>query len=541
MTRLRQALAFLERLAGRRLGLVLLFVLALAVYAVRAIGWPLIVGRDLDEYLYTYIQFFDWHPLLPWPMLFRTPVPGIVDGAALDVANGFFAEPLLGVLFAGSVVAWTLAARAYSARAALLVAAALLVFPAYGLMFHELSSEPIFCAGFALWALLFVGAAERPSVRRFVWVGLGLALLALIRPGNALLIVFAAFPLFLAGSWRRRLRWCAAFVVAAIVPLLAWAVLNGVRYGDYTLARGGNAVIPFYRAFISDKIVSPDNGPASRKLANAIRQHLLTRNPYKAYGVTLHEVFASGSFRIHEDLYLLSDQVFGWNSNYSILRKAGVEAVKAHPSTYFGHVAHTIWRQLSNTYFRAPSSPARHGPAPAVSVKGRTLPAPTEGQPNPSGLDVADQIPLRHAIEPAARFHSDSEGVGFPLRESPGSHWQCTALAPPRSVVALVPALDHLDRDRRDRPSLAKAARARRARRAPVGRPPSDRRQCAGPVCRSALCTAGCAGVRVLRRVRSPRRSRPRSWRSKTRQPAIPIATTKLVTSPAGDLTPWSA
>lgn len=388
MNRLRHALAFLERLASRRLGLVLLFVLALAVYAVRAIGWPLIVGRDLDEYLYTYIQFFDWHPLLPWPMLFRTPVAGIVDGAALDAANGSFAEPLLGVLFAGSVVAWTLAARAYSTRAALLVAAALLVFPAYGLMFHELSSEPIFCAGFALWALLFVGAAERPSVRRFVWVGLGLALLALIRPGNALLIVFALFPLFLAGSWRRRLRWCAAFVVAAMVPLLAWAVLNGVRFGDYTLARGGNAVIPFYRAFISDKIVSPDNGPASRKLAKAIRQHLLTRNPYKAYGVTLHEVFASGSFRIHEDLYLLSDQVFGWKSNYSILRKAGVEAVKAHPSTYFGHVAHTIWRQLSDTYFRAPSSPARHGPAPAVSVKGRTLPAPTEGQPIPGGQNV---------------------------------------------------------------------------------------------------------------------------------------------------------
>jgi hypothetical protein len=50
--------------------------LALGVNAVRAIGWPLVGGRDLDEYLYDYVQFLDWHPLLPWSMLFRTPVPG---------------------------------------------------------------------------------------------------------------------------------------------------------------------------------------------------------------------------------------------------------------------------------------------------------------------------------------------------------------------------------------------------------------------------------------------------------------------------------
>ena len=392
MTRLRRALAFLEGLVQRPLGLWLVFALGLAVYAFRAIGWPLIVGRDLDEYLYDYIQFLDRHPLLPWSMLFRTPVPGIVDGAVLDIAHGFFAEPVMAILFAGSVVAWTAAARAYSARAALFVAVALLIYPAWGLMFHELSSEPIFCAGFALWALLVVRAAQTPSPGRFLSVGLATAVLALIRPGNALLIAFVLFALVLPGAWRARARWAGAFLVGAVVPLAAWAVLNGVRFGDYTLARGGNAVIPFYRAFISDKIVAPNNGPASRKLANAIQHHLLTRNPYKGYGVTLHEVFASGSFRIHEDLYNLSDQVFGWKSNYSILRKAGIEAVEKHPRKYFGGVAHTIWRQLSNSYFRAAPPPARASTqptkTPTVAVKGRRLPAPTEGQPIPGGQNA---------------------------------------------------------------------------------------------------------------------------------------------------------
>jgi hypothetical protein len=385
--RLARALGGLEELAGRPLGAVVLFLLALAVYAFRAVAYPLAGGRDLDEYLYTYIQAVDWHPLLPWSLLFRTPVPGLLSGAALDVAGGFFTEPLLAVLFASSVVAWAAAARTFSARAALLVALALLVYPAWGLMFHELSSEPFFAAAFSLWGWLVVRAAAAPSARRFALVGLGVALLALIRPGNAVLIAFGLFPLLIAGSGGERLRRVGAFAVAAVLPLAAWAVLNGVRMGDYALARGGNAVIPFYRAFISDRIVSPDNGPASRKLGAAVQRYLLTRDPYKAYGVTVHRVFTSGSFRIHEDMYVVSDEAFGWDSDYSILRKAGIEAVRAHPGKYTSGVASTIWHELSRSYFRTPPSK----PAPAAAQPARTasgLPAPTEGQPIPAGQNL---------------------------------------------------------------------------------------------------------------------------------------------------------
>ena len=106
-------------------------------------------GRDLDEYLYGYIQFLDWHPLAAVVDAFSHACHADRRGPALDLGGGFFAEPLMAVLFAGSVVAWAAAARAFGARVALLVAAALLVYPAYGLMFHELSSEPVFAAAFA--------------------------------------------------------------------------------------------------------------------------------------------------------------------------------------------------------------------------------------------------------------------------------------------------------------------------------------------------------------------------------------------------------
>ncbi|MER3409912.1 MAG: hypothetical protein C4306_07395 [Thermoleophilia bacterium] len=387
---LASALVRLERLASRPLGAIVLFVLSLGVYALRALGWPLQIGRDLDEYLYVYIQLLDRHPLLPWSMLFRTPVTPIVAGLSLDVAGGALAEPVMAVLFAASVVAWSAAAAAFSARAAILVACALLVYPAYGLMFHELCSEPVFSAAYALLALLVVRAWQRPSGGRFVWVGLGIALCALVRPGNAVLLVLALFPVAVPGTWRERLRWTATLLVAALAPLGAWTLHNGLRLGDYALARGGNAVIPFYRAFVTDRIVSPHNGPASRRLAEAIAKHLLTREPYRSYGVTLDQVFRSGSFRIHEDLYLLSDQVFGWKSDYAILRDAGVEAVRAHPDAYARGVLDTVWLQLSRSYFRAPGggSQVETKRPPTIVVHGRRLPDPGEDQPIPAGQSV---------------------------------------------------------------------------------------------------------------------------------------------------------
>ena len=99
-------LAWLERLAGTRHGAVVLSLAGIAVYAARAVAWPLTTGRDLDEYLYAWIQLFDSDVLLPWSMLFRTPATPVVAGPLLDVAGGALAEPALALLFAGSVVAW---------------------------------------------------------------------------------------------------------------------------------------------------------------------------------------------------------------------------------------------------------------------------------------------------------------------------------------------------------------------------------------------------------------------------------------------------
>jgi hypothetical protein len=369
------------------------FGLAVLAYVVRAVAWPLQAGRDLDEYLYAYIQLFHHDVLLPWSLLFRTPVTPVFAGGILDLAGGRIAEPAMAALYAGSIVCWFAAARYFGARAALAVAAALLLYQGYALMFHELSSEPVFAAAFAGWSLLVVRAAFAPTVGRFALVGLGVAVLALVRPGNAILLAFGIVPLLVTGAWRARVERTAAFVLAAVLPLAAWSVHNGVRFDYWGLARGGNAVVPFYRGFITDHIVSPENGEDSRRLAAAMQRHLLTREPYRSYGVTLDQLFRHGSFRVHEDLYLLSDQIFGWDSDYDVLRGAGVEGVRAHPGTYARGVSRTIWDELSKAEFRMVSSSSdgrAEAPSkpPTVVINGKRLPAPTEDEPIPAGQVV---------------------------------------------------------------------------------------------------------------------------------------------------------
>ncbi len=261
-----------------------------------------------------------------------------------------------------------------------------------------------------------------------------------------MLVAFVVFPLALAGPWRERFLRAGAFVAGGapsarrvgdperrpLRRLRAGArrqrhhpVLPRVHHGQDRHARQRAGV-------------TPTRGGGAR--------HLVTRDPYKAYGVTIAEVFDSGSFRIHEDFYLLSDQFFGWDTNYSILRKAGIEAVKKHPGTYASGVLDTIWQQLSKSYFRTPPTKRRRegradgrggeGQRAPRADRGRADSRRTErldlapGQLHPGGVDVGDgaslhvlpsrlQTPLRRASTTSS---TGSSPTSPRARVTPSSH-----------------------------------------------------------------------------------------------------------------------
>jgi hypothetical protein len=427
-----------EAWVGTRSSAVALFGLALAVFAVQSVFLPAYPGRDMSRYLQTFFQLGYDVPVYAAPLNTRGPLAALGVGMPLE-AGGWFAEVLLALLYALSILAWARVALTFGARAAVLTSAVLLVFPGYGILFHQLASDALFAAGFAGWAVLLARAIQRPSIKSFLVVGLGMGGLVLIRPANQVLLVMALLPLLLRAPWLDRLAWVAAFVVPSVAVSQTWKTIAELRYGDAVTLEPSTGLValalllvPFllpapwrgrvgavvallvvaavavkgvpgqspaqyvrsvirnesnqflYRSFELDRIMAPENGPASRRLARDVQSKLLTREPYRSYGVDVHEFFASGSDRVFGDLTGIARS--------ADLAGATREAIRKHPRKFVTSITRTLWEQLASRPVYAPeagAAPDARTSAPAaepdvVVVNGRRLPKPTEGQPIPA-------------------------------------------------------------------------------------------------------------------------------------------------------------
>jgi hypothetical protein len=380
--RLRRAWHRLQRLEQGPAAAPVLVGLALIQYGLIAIAFPLAAGRDLGTYLRAAFELRQAEVVLPQAFLGRVPVTGLFAEAVLSVGP-VFAEVAMALLYALSVVCWWRAARYCGPAVAVAMPLVLLVFPGYALLFHRLSSDALFAAGFAVAALLTARLVERPTWGRSAALGLGIALLVFTRPVAQLLVLLVPLVLVLPGPWRARTWRLAALGAAVVLPLAVWAAHNAVRADDFTLVRGGGQAVPLYRAFVVEGIVRPENGEATRELARAVARDLLPREPYRSYGIGLDDFFGSRSSRMHEDLVGLADRTWGWDDDYAHLSRVGWEAVRAHPGTYAGSVARDAWRLLWWPLFLPLPEPtaAATGSAPVTDEQ---LPEPTEGQPIPS-------------------------------------------------------------------------------------------------------------------------------------------------------------
>ena len=390
MTGLERAWQRLLAFVPTRRAAVALFVLALAVYWLQALGWPMAKGRDTWDYLAYYLQLVDSDPPLSDLQVFRTPITPLVVGLPMDLGGSVLLEIVFGILFAASVVAWSATALTFGRIPALGSASLLLVYPAWATLYHQASSDAVFATGLALWALLLAHTLDRPSAWRFAALGAGVAALVLTRPASQVLLPVALAALLLRVPWRRRLTWAAACLAAAIGLLGAWAVHNGVRYDDTTVARGGRAWVPFLRVFTADRTIAPENGDASRRLADLIELEVLAKEPHASLGVPLDAYLANPSNYETVRLIALSDRVLGRDENYDVLFDSGLEAIRENPDTYFRGVADTFWEFLmqrplrEDVVRRAQTDPGT--PAPTFESNGVVL-------PNPQATVLVDGVP----------------------------------------------------------------------------------------------------------------------------------------------------
>jgi hypothetical protein len=396
-----------EGWVGTRSSAGALFVLALAVFALQSLVLPAYPGRDMDRYLQTFVQLGYHVPVYPAVLNSRGPFAALGVGVPLEI-GAWAAEVWLGLLYALSIVAWGRVALTFGARAAVLTAGFLLVYPGYGILFHQLASDSLFAAAFAGWAVLLTKAILRPSIKAFLLVGLGMGALVLVRPANQVLIVMALLPLFLRAPWRERLAWLAAFFVAAVGVTQAWKAVAQLRYGDAVALKPSTGLMAIalvllplllaapwrgrialllalfvvsvvavkgwpgqspgqyarsvkqnesnqvlYRAFELDRIISPDDGPASQRLAHVVQRDLLTREPYRSYGVDVQTFFSSGSDRVFGDLTGVA--------NPADLAAATREAIRRHPRKFAGGIGSTLGQELWNRPVYAPEPAGASG------------------------------------------------------------------------------------------------------------------------------------------------------------------------------------
>ena len=165
---------------------------------------------------------------------------------------------------------------------------------------------------------------------------------------------------------------------------------NGIRYDDLTVTRGGRAWVPFLRVWLADRTIAPENGPASRRLAGLVEDHVLTEEPFRSLDVPLDAYLANGSNYETVRLIALSDRVFGRDSNYDVIFDSAVEAIRKHPETYARGVADVFWQFLMQAPIREGVAPraqtAPQPPAPTFESDGVVL-------PNPQATVLLDAVP----------------------------------------------------------------------------------------------------------------------------------------------------
>lgn len=360
-----RARALVERFVPSRGAALLCFVLALGVYGIESIAWPLSGGRDGATYLMYYVDMWHAHPAYPELMLFRMPLAPLFDGSLLQLGGPILLEVAMAVLYACSVLAFAMAALVFSRWAAVATALLLLLYPGYGAMFHEVSSDPIFAFVYAIWTLATIRALRAPQTWKFAVLGVVFMALVLVRPVAQVMILFALAPLLIGAAWRRKLAWAGTFVGVSAALLAVWAGYNDLRYGEFVVARAGWASVPFLRVFEMDKFVSSTNGPASRELADAVKRRLLPYPPYPQLGITTpDQFFGIASDHMWGDVVVISDREWGWGSNYAILRRVSSEAIRRHFKLYVRDVATAVWFELRHPY--QPVAPLVSSPATAV-------------------------------------------------------------------------------------------------------------------------------------------------------------------------------
>lgn len=325
--------------------LLLVFIASWVVFWIQSIAWPLGPGRDALGYLAYYFDFGKSHPFDEFFMLLRTPLPSFVFTPLLLKFGSLFVEFLLSLTFATGLLLCFKVGLLWSRKVATLFWLLLLVQFGYGSLYHVVSSDSLNSFFVAVFFFFIFWGTKNKKIYFYFLSGIVAGLLFLIRPSNQLLIFFFLVPFLVKNSSFKSRAMCSGVFLAGILPILfSWAAWNYKMTGVFTLSRTTYLLNPIWRVWIADQTISPDNGPQSKKLAQAIDERLKPKEGSRAY-------MASPNYNIKiGELGKLVDDAWGKDSNYKIVKDVAVEAIVANPQKYILGVLQIYLQTLALNY-----------------------------------------------------------------------------------------------------------------------------------------------------------------------------------------------
>ena len=260
------------------------FLVMLAWFSLVAVWFPLRPGRDMMTYFLWFRDFFQVEPEFPLLMLFRTPLTPLFYGTCFQIFGETGIELVLSFAYAASITAVFAVLREFS----LIAAWALNVLVGLNLWlfwsFNAVGSETLQTVLLCFWFCCTFFAMRSSGVGAWVGSAVLASLLVLNRPGNQTFLLCFLLP-FLATDVAtvRRFVNAGAFLIVYSASYLALSSFNYLKYGEFCFAKLGDAHLPFYRLFVQEHVISPEDGPASRQLAQFVEAKILTNPVYVQY------------------------------------------------------------------------------------------------------------------------------------------------------------------------------------------------------------------------------------------------------------------
>jgi hypothetical protein len=297
--------------------------------------FPLREGRDMTTYFLWFRDMLQVEPEFPLLMLFRTPLTPLFYGTCFEFLGESGIEFVVALLYAGSITSVFAVLREFSNLAAwtlnLLLGVNLWLFR----WFNAVGSETLQTVLLCLWFSCAFFAMRSAKVRVWVSIAVLVFLMVLNRPGNQTFVLCFLLPLFITNaSVKRRLMLSGAFLAVYLTAHLAFSTFNYLRYGDFCIAKLGDAHLPFYRLFVQEHLISPDNGRASRQLAQFVEEKILTDPVYLRYEITQDVFFRCSTQRMFNSL-IYAIQQHGSKVQFTLLRRAAIESLWHDPRGSF--------------------------------------------------------------------------------------------------------------------------------------------------------------------------------------------------------------